>query len=342
MLEELEVEAAQVLHKKLKFRTVQGSIFPGWLDVYECEQPYVLICKVTTEHEHSLRMDVHKEDLASELRLWLEGKVVRNPVAFPPKRIDESIQRFVKFGKPPLQEDLIMWILSRSELQWAPDAAFCFGGMPSASDLESSMEKQRAAEFETNAANLHENPFSKTAEAAVKSAPYSEDQFRVQSAYGSEEGVSHLPSRQQLLNEPDTSLHSHQRAARDNFASASITLKKSAHLRHSNPKDDNPHYLARQLIGTSAALAQLKSHGVKGREGAKQALSVTNFTPYHWKLASEIEQARKDVEEVMEQRRREIKIARARKQAAQDKFLTIRRGIDSEKTGGSWFKVRCT
>ena len=348
--DEVEVEAVQVLHKKLKFRTVQGSIFPGTLDVYECEQPYVLICKVTTEHEHSLRMDVHKDDLAAELRQWLEGKVVRNPVAFPPKRIDEAIQRFVKFGKAPLQEDLIMWILSRSELQWAPEAAFTFGGLPSPSEQAAALDLQRTATFEANAANLRENPLARTVDAALKSGAYAtdSDQYRMQGAYGSEEGLSHLPPPHQLLQDPETAVAAGAGAGppgrqQHGFGSASVHLKKAAHLRASSDgRGDNPLHMARQLIGTSAALAQLKSsHHAKGsREGAaREVLDMSSLTPYHWKLASEIEKARKEVEEVMDQRRKEIEIARARKKATQDKFSAIRKTVDSERTGGSWFKV---
>jgi len=339
------VEAVQVLHRKLKFRTVQGSIFPGLLDVYESETPYVLICKVTTDHEHSQRMDVHKEDLASELRQWLEGKVVRNPVIFPPKRIDEAIQRFVKFGKPPLQEDLVMWILSRSELQWAPDPAFVFGGIPNPKEL-GSMGMTEEGEHSLVDASVR-NPFAKTADAAIKSATYSDEAHRAQRAY--DEGDSHLPSRKDLLNEPESSQYSpsqahHQQSgsrvkASSDFQSASISLKKAVNLHQSSNRDDNPHQLARQLIGTSAALAQLKVRSVKGREGAKEVLAVTNFTPYHWKLASEIEKARKEVDEVMDARRKEIQIARARKKATHDKYAHIRKEVDSETKGGSWFKV---
>jgi Ca2+-binding EF-hand superfamily protein len=340
--EELEVEAVQVLHKRLKFRTLQGAIFPGYLDVYECETPYVLICKVTTEHEHSVRMDVHKEDLASELRLWLEGKVVRNPAAFPPKRVEEAVQRFVKFGKPPLQEDLIMWILSRSELQWAPEPLFCFGGMRA---LDLSLTTPDDEGEAVDVSKLRENPFAKTADAAVKDGGYmGGDQYRIQGAYGSEEGLAlGLPSRQQLLDEPDLGHSSSSSSAlrsKQQFASSSIHFKKSANLRCSAAEaEPNPHDLTRQLIGASAALAQLKVQNVKGRQGAKEVLAVTNFTPYHWKLASEIESARKEVDEAMDLRRREIEIARTRKKTAADKFGAIRKKLDEEKTGGNWFKV---
>ena len=43
--------------------------------------------------------------------------MIRNPCVLIPKRIDEVISKFVKFGKPPPQEDLLVWILSRTELR---------------------------------------------------------------------------------------------------------------------------------------------------------------------------------------------------------------------------------
>ena len=107
-----------VLRKKLKLRTVHDQIFVGKIDVYECPKPYVLIFNVSTEHDHSVRMDIHKTDLAAEMRAWLEGKQIRNPLVVIPQRIEDVMTRFVKFGKAPQQEDLILWAASRSELMW--------------------------------------------------------------------------------------------------------------------------------------------------------------------------------------------------------------------------------
>ena len=105
---EQEVETVLVLTKKLKLRTVSGQLIGGFIKVFECENPYVIVLLIDTEYGQSLRMDDHKEDLAAELRQWLEGKHVRNPAVLIPVRIDDAINRFVKFGKTPLQEDLIM------------------------------------------------------------------------------------------------------------------------------------------------------------------------------------------------------------------------------------------
>jgi hypothetical protein len=129
----LEVDAALIFSKRnTKLRTVDGSILLFNVDVYECEAPYVMIFIVKTGHDHAMaKMDVRKEDLARELRLWLEGKLVRNPAMVVSSRIESLMQGFVNFGKTPKQEDLISWVLSRSELFWGNrHATMAFGGLP--------------------------------------------------------------------------------------------------------------------------------------------------------------------------------------------------------------------
>ena len=116
MSDEFEVETSLVLKKHIKLRDVSGIILDGLLYVYESEDPYILILLVETEYQTDIKVTIFKEDLARELRLWLNGKYIRNPAALVPLRIDDSVMKFIKFGKPPKQEDLIMWILSRSEL----------------------------------------------------------------------------------------------------------------------------------------------------------------------------------------------------------------------------------
>ena len=128
--QEVDVEAVMVQRKKCKMRTVHDQIFTGKMDVYECPKPYVLIFNISTEQDHTVRMDVHKADLAAEMRLWLEGKQIKSPLVVIPQRVEDTMTRFVKFGKAPLQEDLIMWAASRAELIWAPEPMCIFGGIP--------------------------------------------------------------------------------------------------------------------------------------------------------------------------------------------------------------------
>ena len=61
-------------------------------------------------------MDVQQEDLARELGLWLEKETLENPAFVTSTRVESVMQKFIKYGNTPAQEDLICWILSRSVL----------------------------------------------------------------------------------------------------------------------------------------------------------------------------------------------------------------------------------
>lgn len=129
--DEIEVDAQLVYRKPAaKLRTVDGSIVMFHVDVYETETPYVMIFVLKINEHSMVRMDVHKPDLARELRLWLEGKIIRNPAVVLSQRIEGLMQRFVNHGTTPKQEDLIMWILSRSELLFGRHSKLNFGGLP--------------------------------------------------------------------------------------------------------------------------------------------------------------------------------------------------------------------
>jgi hypothetical protein len=118
-------------------RTVDGTVLHSFLDVFESESPYVMIFIIQTATRHSIRMDVQKSDLAKELRLWLEGKTIRDASLSVPKRVEEAMQQFIKYGKTPKQEDLIMWILSRTELVWGDNPCISFGGLDADTEFHS-------------------------------------------------------------------------------------------------------------------------------------------------------------------------------------------------------------
>jgi len=124
-------------------------------------------------------MDVHKEDLARELRLWLKGKMIRNSSIIIPKRIEDNMTRFVKFGKPPLQEDLIMWMLSRAELQWAPNAAFEFGGLGQHNALDHDDDVHNNNNIDTSHINLA-NSYPLSTRAALRAPAYLDEVDRIQ------------------------------------------------------------------------------------------------------------------------------------------------------------------
>jgi len=129
---EVEVDVRLVLQRNQKLSTINGEIIRGHISVYESENPYALIIMVDTDHNLEFRMDVLREDLAHQLREWLKGAEIRNPCAYISQRIERAMTKFIKFGETPMQEDLVLWILSRSEMSADPitgEGQIVFGGL---------------------------------------------------------------------------------------------------------------------------------------------------------------------------------------------------------------------
>ena len=133
--QEVEVDATLIFRKLTKLRTSNENIELFQVTVYEVESPYVMIFVVRKggkSNEQVIRMDVVKQDLAKELHLWLfGGKKIEKPAFCLSKRVENVIQAFVNTNKTPKQEDLIMWILSRSEVSLGNQSAMKFGGFDS-------------------------------------------------------------------------------------------------------------------------------------------------------------------------------------------------------------------
>jgi hypothetical protein len=175
---EVEVDTTQICtEKQLKLRTSAGTILLFYLDVFESETPYVMIF-VLKNTDYSIRMDIQKEDLAKELRLWLEGKIIRNPSVVSTSRIEGIMQQFVKFGRTPKQEDLIMWILSRAELCWGDDPSIIFGGL-AMNRGNSSGDRLSVDRLVGNRSNsdspFNRNEYPRTVEAALKNRTRNND-----------------------------------------------------------------------------------------------------------------------------------------------------------------------
>lgn len=314
---EKEIETVLVLTKKLKLRTAAGQLIAGFMKVFECETPYVIVILVDTEYGQSVRMDVHKEDLAGELRLWLEGKQVRNPAVLIPIRIEDAINRFVKFGKTPLQEDLIMWILSRSELYLAHDSSLVFGGRPI--DVA---DDERGYDAE------YTNEYSRNAMAAMKTDYLTDQQYRIEDAVGRGTKLEFfLPGR---------TGHAGSGAGSDRF------LASSAHKATTDHQDQGMFAMTRKLLGKSATLEMLKNNKkkVKGREGAAATVSASrqSVSPATWnsdslELVTSVQKARKNIEAAMDERRRMIEIAKIRQVQAAERFRKIRNELEGNVAG---------
>jgi len=344
--EEVEVEAVMVLRKVLKMRTVMGQIFQGKMDVYECPKPYVLILNISTEHEHTVRMDVHKQDLSREMRLWLEGKQIHNPLVVVPQRIEDAMTRFVKFGKAPLQEDLILWIASRSELVWSPEAECMFGGFPVPDPEDIAREAREAAAKEQairdgrdfGSTNFN-TTFERTAGTAQRSRGYKDDASRLYDSKYANNG-----DLREAVHGPDLDRKAISTDALDPLAydqtsgTHGFTAKQMAQLRQSREAQGpaNTHLLARELLGKSHALSSLKAHKIKGREGSKVSVVTPQLSGEHFRLGCEIERARKDVSEAMDRRRRMIEIAKTRQKHSADHYREIR--AKAKQASAGWIR----
>ena len=318
---EVEVDAILVLSKRVKLRMINSEVITADLRVYESEDPYVLVFLVETDSHDSLRMDIFKEDLAKELRSWLEGKYIRYPSHLVPVRIDESIMKFIKFAKTPKQEDLIYWILSRTEYYPRDkithiEPELVFGGKTMEEVDERLMELKMSVE----------NQFARTATiAAAKSA---EDDYHYRPGKRDDLTAQLLNGSSQNLDKSKTRPHSATRGL-----SASRELEKSL---TQNNEDLGMFEMTRQLLGKSATLEAMKTKSVKGREGAKKVLSTNSWSNDHWRICQEIERTRKDIEERMDERRRVIEVARIRQTQFADKFRRIKDTIN-EAQGGNVF-----
>lgn len=99
----------------MTLRNTSGAAFSAVIHGLEYAHPYTL--SVVVVAKAYARMDIKKDDLAAEMRGWLGGS---KPLEFPclmlPRRIDDAMMKFIKFGTPPPQTDIFLWILSRTEI----------------------------------------------------------------------------------------------------------------------------------------------------------------------------------------------------------------------------------
>jgi hypothetical protein len=341
--EEVEVDAAQIISKKvMKLRTFDGCIFLCHLDVFESEQPYVIIIVIETQHHHSLRLDVVKEDLARELRLWLEGKQIRSPSIMLPRqsKVSDAILNFVKYGNTPNFSDLITWILSRSELTWGDDPQIHFGGLKNTEVINAIHHERDLYEIEVDL----KNTFSRTANAAVKGSAV----FHPSRKHGGEDrfprGLSHefgtgRGARPRAQHESDEESDAQQESKR---ATNSPPRSKSATITRKDlsEQDMGTYEISRRLIGEkSQAIDMLMKSKVKGRDGAKKVLGPNSWTTDQARLCAEIERARKDIEEAMESRRMTLETARTRQKQSAERYRKIRESIEKKKTTDNWTNI---
>lgn len=303
---EEEIVTVRILSKRIKLRTVTGKLLEGHLDVYECEVPYIMVFLVSGDFGE-VRMDVQKDDLSLELRLWLEGKLIRNPAAFVSARIDDAVNRFVKYGKTPSQEDLIMWLLSRSEFYLSQQTELVFGGKDFVA-VEDTHHVASTSQFG--------NSYSKNVHAATMNKTTDEVDYRLQGELKEQEEMLHGGETQE------------QKAER---------LHRTA---PSNNEDLGMFSMTRKLLGRSNTLSKVRQSAsqLKGRDGAKTVVSANQWSGEQKRVCADIEYARKQIEKAMDTRRRIIEVARTRQTQSADKFRTIKDRLHQEQGGNKFMK----
>lgn len=217
---------------------------------------------------------MHKEGLSLELQRWLQGRILASPCVIATSRIEKNITRFVKYGNTPLQTDLIMWILSRTELVLTQGddheltAELIFGG--------SEREKRKIVTENT----INEYPNN------VRSA---------------------LPKSRL---DPTQAERSHEKtmdlrdSAPFDFEESRFS-KTSAHvLSNETPIDDLGTLAATtHMLGRSAALQLVGAKVPKKRPEAKPVIRTFEWSAHHAQLAADLVNARKGIEKTMELRR---------------------------------------
>lgn len=285
----------------------------------------MIIVMVKTEHGHEARTDVHKSDLAVEMREWLEGKHMKQPMHIIPPRIEEAINKFIKYGKPPLQEDLLLWIASRCELRWSPVTELRFGGFPLEKViLENNGDLGEIHQY-IDPAKLQDktvqNPFAKTADIAAASGGKNNS---ANGKYLEPKKTGILPvnakDRTQGLSALDKMIE--REAGSSDKQMTSAELAEQAKKMYASM--DNTHELTRGLIGKSVALDQLKD------------MKKASLNSEHYRLSVDIEKSRKLVQQKMDDRRRMIATSRAYQKHAADHYRGIRSELKEHESG--WFK----
>jgi hypothetical protein len=332
---EVEVDANLVLAKKIKLRTIGGAIVAADLQVFECDDPYVLILMLVTESGDEVRMDIFKKDLSKEMRLWLEGKYIRNPAVLVASRIEESMMKFVKFARTPKQEDLIMWILSRTEFyptrrntqtQERIPAQIIFGGRP-LSEEETTNFQTRLSEMKQT---LIKNQYPKTSILAAGRASQDDSHYR-------------LPSEHPENDDDLEELYSAERRnsrSNNNLQSKSLSLEAHDKSIFRDPTNDDMGMfaLSKKLLGRSQTMQSMERTKTKTRSDSTQVVNTQEFTNDHWRLYNEILRTRKDIKENLNERRKLIEIAKTRQVQKTTKLQKIKETIKLDQSGNKFVK----
>jgi hypothetical protein len=335
----MERDVPCVFEKNLNLRTSSGKPFNGRLLVYECDEPFRLIFKVHTEgNHHEFRMDVSRDDLAKELREWLDGKPVRNPLRVCSDRTEEVISMFVRLGQIPDQKELLMWILSRTEIEFGATPKMILGGTSEFTGSNTGMlgsattKKEPVTSMSVSSNDNYDNinvrkEFPKTAAEYVKM----NSSMKVSVA----KGVSLSQSKDAVG--ADSSAQIKGASGKISSTTLGINPTTSTVFQSRSQVDDNlkTRSTTRQLVGRSIALDSLEKHSIKGRNSG-MVYHTKSWTSDHFRLVGEITRARHDIEDTMDERRRILETSKARQAQATEKYSKIRNRVNDAVSLNTW------
>lgn len=297
MDEEVEVDAVLVFSKKMKLRAANGHHFVAKLEAYESQSPYCIILNILTEFTE-LRMDVYESDLAKEMGEWLKGKIIHSPATIVPQKIEEAMTLFVKFAQPPPQIDLIMWVLSRSEIQFGPNAAFKFGGL-----------------LPNRSIDVQQDQFANEFQGMASAAP---QRLQLNASHKSLTFESPLDTH---LKRP----------------SSAPARRTSSHSLSSSCDDIRGTLSAtKSILGKSIALDELPKAQLKGRASAAPVHDKKGWTDDHHRLVRGLKAERGKIDQSMERRRQLQEMADARLNATKAKYSTIRDRVNGTGAAQRW------
>lgn len=262
-------------------------------------------------NEKYARLDITKQQLAEEMRGWLNGKRILTPCLITGIRLETSMMNFVKFGKTPIQSDLFLWILGRCEVNWSTLHPLIFFGGRSETTLQRidlNMNDNNDNDNNTNGSDELQKIKQGSCMIPEKEIPSSFQNNSIQNNTFSKSRPSSAP---------------HQRTSRS-F--------------NSTTNDFGTFEVTKSLLGKSHAMEQLSKQKVKGREAAKTNYVTLDWTEDQFRLVKGIKERRQDVEDLMEQRRKVLEISQERQKRTMERYRKIREGVKQQRDNYNWTK----
>jgi hypothetical protein len=223
---------------------------------------------------------------------------------------------FLKFGRPPNQSDIYLWILSRTLVTWKDGSGMqlVFGQVSSDGSISPSQE------------------FVLDRRAHATSTCDSKN-TRIDTSTG----INTNTSANASSNPPAIK----SKAPRPSSAPTTRTRRHSADSSNDllgTQKGAGTFKLTKEILGTSAAMSQLHTEKVKGRAAARPTFVRLGWTEDHYRLTNDISTRRHEIEAVMEQRRKVLEVSKARQMKATNTYRTIRDGNAAKRSDYNWSK----